>query len=133
MRTSTIVILAALLLAACAAPGPGSTVAGGPPQDAQDWYRQGNTLAHDDRLEEAREAYVRALELDPNLARARHNLGLVHLQLGWKALLQARRELPADDRAAAATMDYLGCLMQVLMERPESTHCDPPPGEETQQ
>lgn len=133
MRTSATVVLTALLLAGCAAPGPGSTVAGGPPEDAQDWYRQGNTLAHEDRLEEALAAYVRALELDPNLARARHNLGLVHLQLGWKALLQARRELPADDRAAAATMAYLECLMQVLTGRPGSIDCDPPPGEETQQ
>ena len=133
MRTFAIVVLAALLSAGCAAPGPGNTVADGAPQDAEGWYRQGNALAREDRLEEARAAYVQALALDPDLARARHNLGLVHLQLGWQALLQARRELPADDRAAAATMDYLGCLMQVLMGRPESIHCDPPSGEETQQ
>ena len=133
MRTSTIAMLAALLIAGCAAPGPRSPPAGGPPEDAEGWYRQGNALAREDRLEEARAAYLQALALQPDLARARHNLGLVHLQLGWKALLQARRDLPAEDRAAAATMDYLGCLMQVFTGRPDSIHCGPPPGEETQQ
>ena len=125
--------LAVVLIAGCAAPGPRNTVAAGPPQDAEGWYQQGNALARDDRLEEARAAYVRALELQPELARARHNLGLVHMQLGWKALLQARRELPAEHPASAATMDYLGCLMQVFMGRPDSSHCDPPSSEETPQ
>ena len=44
---------------------------------ASQWYRSGNTAAESGRLERAADAYRHALSLDPDMARARHNLGLV--------------------------------------------------------
>ena len=101
------------------------------PEDAGAWYRLGNALARQDRLREAEAAYYRALDLEPGMARARHNLGLVHMQLAWKALFEARRALPEVDSAAAATMRYLGCLMETFMGHPEPELCREAPVEET--
>ncbi|MGD8428784.1 MAG: tetratricopeptide repeat protein [Ectothiorhodospiraceae bacterium] len=93
------------------------------PDDARAWYRLGNSYAELDRLRDAEAAYYRALKIDGTLARARHNLGLVHMQLAWKNLLEARRSLPEADQAAAETMQYLGCLMETFMGYPDPELC----------
>ncbi|MGB5514942.1 MAG: tetratricopeptide repeat protein, partial [Thermoanaerobaculia bacterium] len=41
---------------------------------AEGWFNRGNALAHLERYEEAMEAYRKALELQPELARAQANI-----------------------------------------------------------
>lgn len=95
------------------------------PDSASAWYRLGNARAELGELEAAEQAYRRALALDPQAAQVRHNLGLVMLQQGVEALLAARRELPAADPEAEATMRYLACLMETFMGHPEPQTCRP--------
>lgn len=97
----------------------------GHPNDAQAWYRLGYAHAQVGRLVAAEAAFRRALDLDPEMARARHNLGVVQIQLGVKAILAARRELPDVDDAAARTMEYLACLMETFMGYPRPQTCEP--------
>ncbi|UEX76729.1 tetratricopeptide repeat protein [Spiribacter halobius] len=87
--------------------------------DAEAWYRLGNAEARRGELEEAEAALRRSLELAPERAEARHNLGLVQLQLGRRNLLAARRELPAADATATQTVRYLACLMALFRGRPD--------------
>ncbi|MBA1147217.1 tetratricopeptide repeat protein [Ectothiorhodospiraceae bacterium WFHF3C12] len=95
------------------------------PGDARAWYRLGYAQAQLGRLEAAEASLRRALALDPEMARARHNLGLVQIQLGVSAILSARRSLPEVDRAAAQTMQYLACLMEIFMGYPRPKTCEP--------
>lgn len=97
--------------------------------EAEDWYRLGNVYAQLDRPEDAAAAWRSALERDPGHARARHNLGLVYLRLGVGNLLGARLALPEVDAAAAATMRYLACIMEIFMGQPDPLTCRDPSDE----
>ncbi|HKJ95896.1 MAG TPA: tetratricopeptide repeat protein [Gammaproteobacteria bacterium] len=98
--------------------------------DPQAYYRLGNSESRLGHLRQAQRAYDRTLSLDPTFYRAQHNLGLVHMQLAWKNLLEARRHLPEADAAAADTMHYLGCLMETFMGYPEPSLCRGGPNDE---
>jgi tetratricopeptide (TPR) repeat protein len=89
----------------------------------EDWFRLGNAYVELDRLVEAAAAFRAVLEREPKHGQARHNLGLVYLQLGVTNLLDARRELPEVDQAAAATVRYLACIMEIFMGRPDPVTC----------
>jgi len=93
--------------------------------DASAWFRFGYAEAQTGRLVAAEHALRKALALDPNMARARHNLGMVQIQLGVKAILSARRNLPDVDQTAARTMQYLACLMETFMGFPDPKTCSP--------
>lgn len=93
------------------------------PADPQGWYRMANAYVQLDRLRQAEAAYYQALNLDPDLAQARHNLALVHMQLAWKELLQARRQLPPDEPAARQTQRYFACLLQTLKGQARPAQC----------
>src|SRR5690606_13742568 len=97
---------------------------------AEDWFRLGNLHAQAGELEPAAAAYRRALALDPQLARARHNLGMTYLQLGVDNILAARRGLPDVDPEAAGTMRWLACTMEIFMGYPDPTTCRDPAGAE---
>lgn len=100
---------------------------------AEEWFRLGNAYVELDRPVEAAAAFRAALERDPKHARARHNLGLVYLQLGVTTLLDARLALPKVDQAAAATMRYLACIMETFLGQPDPVTCrDPAPQGEPQ-
>lgn len=100
------------------------------PDSPRVWYRFGNALARDGQLRPAQEALEQALTLDPALAEAKHNLGLVHMQLAWKALLAARRNLPESDTQSAGTMRYLGCLMATFAGETNPGNCRHPSQQE---
>lgn len=101
-----------------------------PQAQAEDWYRLGNLYAQDGELEPAAAAYRQALTLDPQLARARHNLGMTYLQLGVDYILAARRGLPDVDPEAAGTMRWLACTMEIFMGYPDPTTCREPTDKE---
>lgn len=89
----------------------------------EDWFRLGNAYVELDRLVEAAVAFRTVLERQPKHGQARHNLGLVYLQLGVTNLLNARLELPEVDAAAAATVRYLACIMETFMGQPDPVTC----------
>ena len=78
-----------------------------------DWFRLANTYAEKGKLEEAERAYKEALKRGKG-AKALHNLGLVQVWLGIKALREARPQLPPDDPAHLETRRYLNTLLQGL-------------------
>jgi tetratricopeptide (TPR) repeat protein len=128
--------------AGCAAfvpPKPSSEVSSGSDaglelnsDDPQSLYRLGNRLAEQGRLQAAQRAYDRALALDPALSRARYNLGLVHLQLGWQAIIESTPELPEPDQAALGAALYLRCITETLKGNPDPRVCrSPQPREST--
>lgn len=63
----------------------------GSPQDATLWNDLGNLLMLGDRTTEAEEAYLRGLEIDPELVTARYNLALLYQQT--HRLSRSKREL----------------------------------------
>lgn len=94
-----------------------------PQAQAVDWFRLGNLQAERGELETAAGSYREALRQDPELAQARHNLGMTYLQLGVHAILTARRDLPDVDAEAAGSMRWLGCVMELFMGFPDSPIC----------
>ncbi len=81
------------------------------PQDARALNYLGLAYQSSGRADEARRAYLRALEIDRNLFEANHNLGLLYLDKG--DLLEAERSLRAylasrqEDGAAWATLGMI--------------------------
>lgn len=132
----------ALLLNGCAAftPPDDAQAAGADaesleqtPTDPQSWYRLGNDLAEGGRLREAQGAYEQALALDSEFAPARYNLGLVHVQLGWRAVIAATPDLAEPDRAALTAARYLQCVADILKGNPEPIACRSPQPREDQE
>ena len=90
------------------------------PLDADEWYDLGFDLEAVD-LEEARDAYRRALELDPGHADAHVNLGRL-LQEGGdvaEAVAHYQRALELHPRHATAWFD-LGIALEDLRRRPDA-------------
>lgn len=98
------------------------------------WYNFGIALAADNRDEEARTAYLKAIQIDPDHANSIKNLGLLEARMGLypQALLHLTDALdrePADNslRMRVAELsrqvgDYEGCLREVgvlLSQDPE--------------
>lgn len=96
-----------------------------PDASGEDWFRLGNLQAQSGALEDAAAAYREALRREPDLARARHNLGMTYLQLGVDAILAARRDLPEVDPEAAGSMRWLACTMEIFMGYPDPRTCKP--------
>jgi tetratricopeptide (TPR) repeat protein len=127
--------------AGCAAfvpPAPSSEVSSGAvtglelnSDDPQSLYRLGNRLAEQGRLQAAQRAYNRALALDPAMSMARYNLGLVHLQLGWQAVIESTPGLPEPDRAALGAALYLQCITETLKGNPDPRVCRSPQSRES--
>jgi hypothetical protein len=69
-------------------------------------------------LQQARDAFARALEYDPEFHKARYNLGLVHMRLGSELLREARDAMP-EDTSSRATDVYLSCLLARTVRNPE--------------
>lgn len=72
--------------------------------EAIDAYNAGAASYNEQRFEEARAEFERALELDPELLEARRVLTLIHFQLqDWESAMRSAQELvdrEADDEAA---------------------------------
>lgn len=85
------------------------------PERPQAWFERGKLAASADRLDEAQKAFENALEHDPEFAKARHNLGLVHMRKGAE-MLQAARENMGDTQATRSTDVYLSCLLAQTVE-----------------
>ncbi|WP_181919424.1 tetratricopeptide repeat protein [Alkalilimnicola ehrlichii] len=95
------------------------------PEDSQARFRLANAYVETGRLEEAVDVFRQLLELDPTHAKARHNLGLLYIELGVANLLKARPDLPRVDTQAQSTMQYLACVMETFMGRPNPPTCHP--------
>ena len=59
------------------------------PADPENWFRLGNLYARANRNEDAAAAYQKALQLNPNDARAWYNLGVVRQHQAYTLFLQA--------------------------------------------
>lgn len=94
-----------------------------PQARAEDWFRLGNLQIDRGELEAGASSYREALRQSPELAKARHNLGMTYLQLGVESILSARRELPDVDAESAGSMRWLGCVMELFMGFPDSPIC----------
>lgn len=107
-----------------ARPAPATTARGPEPgAEAGDWYALGGELEGED-AERAREAYARAVELDPTHAAAHLDLGRLLHEAGRtrEAAEQYRRALearPHDPTAVTATFN-LGVALEDLGHVPEA-------------
>lgn len=87
--------------------------------DGQTWFRLGNALFRNGKLEEAAMAYREAVNRQPGLARGWHNLGVVQLQLARKSLQEAMRVGSPDEAAAIDHARTLDSGLEALL-RPDS-------------
>jgi cytochrome c-type biogenesis protein CcmH/NrfG len=81
------------------------------PDDPDAWFRLGNYYAEQDQLEKAEQAYREALQRSNHTA-ALHNLGLVQIRMGVRALQDAARQLPPQDPVHAETREFLRMVLE---------------------
>lgn len=84
------------------------------PDDPDPWFRLGNWYVEQNQLEQAEHAYQQALQRGEHTS-ALHNLGLIRIRLGVKALQDAGQQLPADDPVHAETRRFLQTLLETAL------------------
>ena len=65
------------------------------PQDAELWFRLGNSYARTEQPEEAVKAYKNALLRSPSMSKAWYNMGIIYMQQALKAFVDL--QLYSDD------------------------------------
>lgn len=94
------------------------------PSSAEGWFNLGVARHHIGHQRPAMEAYLQALEIDPNLLQAQANLGMLHHQRG--ELEPARRcyvESLHQDPSLAETLWNLGILLEQGHHAAEASVC----------
>jgi cytochrome c-type biogenesis protein CcmH/NrfG len=101
---------------------PAQTAAAGPeeqryldrtrarPDDADAWFRLGNYYALQNQWEKAEQAYREVLQRTDHNG-ALHNLGLVQVRMGVKALQDAAAKIPPQDPVHAETREFLRMVL----------------------
>ena len=83
-------------------------------REVEPWFRLGNVYARMNQPEPAIAAYKEALIRDPNLSKAWHNMGAVHLRQAANSFLQLRtyteEGTPTRERADAMYDAIIGIL-----------------------
>ncbi|MEA1653185.1 tetratricopeptide repeat protein [Nitrospirillum sp. BR 11164] len=97
------------------------------PEQATAWNNRGRCLNDAGRYAAAGDSYARAIDLDPALATARFNRGLVDLQLGtldrgwqgyaWRFAAEDKGGAPRFDRPAWRGESLAGCTLRVWHEQ----------------
>jgi cytochrome c-type biogenesis protein CcmH/NrfG len=83
--------------------------------DPESWFRLGNRYAEQNQLEQAEQAYRRALQHNEDYSAARHNLGLVQIRMGVEALRVAAAQLPVEHPVHAETRRFLQVILTVSL------------------
>lgn len=86
----------------------------GVPGDALSWFQLGNVQARLKLNNQAVKSYEQAVQLDPNLSKAWHNMGLLQLQQSANSFTQmaqlTKEEDPLSDRAMKMSQGTLALL-----------------------
>lgn len=86
----------------------------GAPKDALSWFQLGNVQARLKLNNEAIKSYEQAVQLDPNLSKAWHNMGFLQLQQSANSFTQmaqlTREDDPLSDRAMKMSQGTLALL-----------------------
>jgi Tfp pilus assembly protein PilF len=90
------------------------------PRNAQVWFHLGNIYAETGRPREAVTAYYNALIVDPGLAKARHNLGLVRLRQAVYDFMALTDSVPPDDPLHARGKRMSEAILDLIDQLPES-------------
>jgi tetratricopeptide (TPR) repeat protein len=69
------------------------------PDEAEHWFRLGNSYAHMNKIGDAVRMYGEALQRNEGHLGAWHNLGMAQLQLAARSFAQLQTRAPADDPA----------------------------------
>jgi tetratricopeptide (TPR) repeat protein len=83
------------------------------PNDGYAYFRLGNTLAKQSRLDEAAQAYTSALNDDANKTKAYQNLAIIRLEQADAALKTALKTIPETEGNAAQIKHMLYQLKKV--------------------
>ncbi len=81
---------------------------------AADWYRLGNIYARTQRPSAAVSAYREAVNLDPSMADAWYNLGIVQLQGAVKSFLALQEHANADNPRHANSSRMIKGILQLI-------------------
>jgi cytochrome c-type biogenesis protein CcmH/NrfG len=80
------------------------------PDDPDAWFRLGNYYALQNQWEKAEQAYREVLQRTDHNG-ALHNLGLVQVRMGAKALQDAAAKIPPQDPVQAETREFLRMVL----------------------
>jgi tetratricopeptide (TPR) repeat protein len=80
------------------------------PDDPDAWFRLGNYYALQNQWEKAEQAYREVLQRTDHNG-ALHNLGLVQVRMGAKALQDAAAKIPPQDPVHAETREFLRMVL----------------------
>jgi cytochrome c-type biogenesis protein CcmH/NrfG len=105
------------------------------PNDAETWFRLGNLYARTDNADQAVTAYLTALSINGNDARAWHNLGVVRLRQAWAALLRANTMAATSEPVYTMSNEMIRALEKVPyvsdgQARPAGVASQPAKGEQ---
>ena len=121
MRRHGILAAALLVAALCALPAAGDDADLNLSSNFARVFNEGSKLIRSDEPEAALDDYRRALELDPQLATAWYNRGLVHLHA-------ERLEEAGNSEANAMALDYAREQVTLDCEHPDAEQACSPPG-----
>jgi tetratricopeptide (TPR) repeat protein len=88
------------------------------PDQAYLWFRLGNTRLYNDQPAAAREAYQKAITLDPGFAKAYNNLATTHLLEAKSLLVILKRQLRESDKNGQLVVDLRLSYLQEALNLP---------------
>ena len=88
------------------------------PTDAEPWFKLGNIYGRTDRLDLAAKAYRLALQADPALTKAWHNLGIIQLQEALRTFTTLQLHADPNDPLARHGNE-IKRLLEALLTPPE--------------
>ncbi len=96
------------------------------PGDALTWFQLGNVQAHLKHPDAAIKAYRQALTLNPKLARAWHNMGLIQLREAAATYTEMAANVPPVDPLQADALHKAQVLLQLLDVQVDKENADQP-------
>lgn len=96
------------------------------PGDALTWFQLGNVQAHLKHPDAAIKAYRQALTLNPKLARAWHNMGLIQLREAAATYTEMAANIPPVDPLQADALHNAQVLLQLLGVQAGDENADEP-------
>ena len=84
------------------------------PEDAEIWFRLGNSYARLNKHGAAIQSYQQALSRDPRNSKTWHNLGIVQLKLATNTFIEMQNNTNADDPLNRRATDVINAITNLL-------------------
>ena len=94
------------------------------PNDAEIWFRLGNTYARLNKHGEALQSYQQALSRDSNNSKVWHNMGIIQLKLATQTFVQMQEHITAGDPLSIRATQLVDGISRLLKQDFSKTSTD---------